>query len=227
VYSRTVDGQARRFGVTGELWHGVLVMFDRATESHWTQLDGRAIQGPLRGDTLEHVPSVFTTFGQWTLEHPDTLVLVKSDAEREQKGSKHADYFANPSRLFFERLGQGLDTSVIRPKDVVFGVRGEGDAVAVTESTLERVRVLPLEVGGKPVALLRDTVTGDVRAVSRSIDGKTRDLVPVEGHQATERVADAATGEEFEVDALEPLRVDRAYWYAWARTVPGARAYAD
>ena len=30
MYSREVDGQERTFGVSGRLWHGVLVMFDRS-----------------------------------------------------------------------------------------------------------------------------------------------------------------------------------------------------
>ena len=33
------------FGVSGKLWNGVLVMYDRATGSLWTAVDGRALEG--------------------------------------------------------------------------------------------------------------------------------------------------------------------------------------
>ncbi len=222
MYSRELDGATHRFGVTGSLWHGVLVMFDRETGSYWTQIDGRAIRGANQGATLAHVPSVFTTFGSWVDAHPDTLVLDKADDERGQAASHYAEYFADPERLFFEHLGADIDTSVVRPKEIVFGVRNAGDAVAVPQATIERAGIVHLEVGGDAIVLLRDERTGEVRAVRSA-----RELVRVAGYEPTVRVADAANGEVMRVDTLEPVRVDRAFWYAWARTVPDARVHGE
>ena len=53
MYSRRVGDATAEFGVSGKLWHGVLVMFDRETQSLWTQLDGRAIEGENQGLRLE------------------------------------------------------------------------------------------------------------------------------------------------------------------------------
>ena len=79
MYSREIDGEVRSFGVSGRLWHAVLVMYDRETESFWTQIDGRAIRGEETGRRLEHVPSTFTTFGAWLDAHPDTLAQASLD----------------------------------------------------------------------------------------------------------------------------------------------------
>ena len=103
MYSREVEGSERSFGVSGKLWHGVLVMYDRETESFWTQLDGRSIQGPEHGKALEHYPSVFTTWASWKAAHPNTLVLDKAEDEKLQAASNYADYFSDPERLFLSR----------------------------------------------------------------------------------------------------------------------------
>ncbi len=77
MYSREVNGQVLEFGVSGKLMMNVLVMYDRQTDSLWSQLLGKAIEGPLEGTELEFVPSKHTTWADWRREHPDTLALVK------------------------------------------------------------------------------------------------------------------------------------------------------
>ncbi len=220
MYSREVGSRTRTFGVSGKLWHGVLVMFDRETGSLWTQLDGRSIHGAERGQRLEHVPSVFTVWGMWREAHPDSLVLKKSPGEAAQKKSSYAAYFEDSGRLFQPRLGEGLG-SELGPKEVVFGVRVNGETLAVAEHVLEERSVVNAHVATVPVALLRNFATGEVLAVTRLQGGREVELVPIEGAEPTERVQ-VPGGGIIEVKALSPLRVDRAYWYAWARTVARA-----
>ena len=167
MYSREVGGEVREFGVSGKLWHGVLVMFDRTTDSLWTQLDGRAIQGDELGARLEHVPSSFTTWERWKRKHPDTLVLEKDFDEREQSESHYASYFADPDKLFMEHLDEGIGG--VGPKDTVFGVLIEGHAVAVSERLLQANSSAVVFAGGWPVAFARDPETGDVVATVDSL----------------------------------------------------------
>ena len=225
MYSRTVDGEVREFGVSGKLWHGVLVMFDRASDSLWTQLDGRAIQGSALGQRLDHVPSTFTTWSRWRQRHPNTLVLEKDEEARERSGTRYADYFADPDRLFFEHLDE--DLGGIGPKDTVYGVVVEGAALAVTERLLVSQGTALAVVGGRPVAFLRDSDTGAVIAADARFEGRV--LVPeVYGsHNPAELFRDALSLEVHGPDELEPVRVDRAFWYAWKRTHPESRALTD
>ena len=230
MYARTLaddDGavDVLDFGVSGNLWHGVLVMYDRASGSFWTQLDGRSIEGRWAGRRLEHRPSTFTSWAQWKAEHPDTEVLLKGEDERGQAESAYADYFADPERLFLPQLGEGLGGA--RPKDVVFGLALGGEALAVTEDLLFEARVLNLVVGGRPVALLAEPRSGEVRAVERREGQREILLEALEGTSTLERVARASGGASLDPAKLTPLRVDRAYWYAWARSHPRSRIMAD
>ena len=45
VFDRRVEGEARRFGVSGLLYRSDLLMYDRETESLWSQFTGAAIAG--------------------------------------------------------------------------------------------------------------------------------------------------------------------------------------
>ena len=49
VFDRSVGGSVIEFGVSGKLRMNVLVMYDRATDSLWSQILREAITGPHKG----------------------------------------------------------------------------------------------------------------------------------------------------------------------------------
>jgi hypothetical protein len=200
-------------------------MFDRETGTLWTQLEGRAIQGPDQGQRLSHVPSTYTTWDAWKREHPDTLVLLKEGEELSRSGSHYADYFADPERLWMDHLAEGLGG--VQPKDVVFGVILDGDSLAVTERFLRSRRVVNAVVSGTPVAWLLDEQTFSSRVVERRLEGRVLLLEPLPGENPSHLFRDRLTGEVHAFDELRPLRVDRAFWYAWRRSHPGSPVISD
>ena len=223
MYSRqSDDGRTSTYGVSGKLWNGVLVMYDRDTESFWTQIDGRAIDGERLGERLPHVDSTYTTWAQWKAAHPDTLALRKPLDERERTGSLYADYLGDPDRLFLPELNEGLGG--VSAKDVVFGMRADGDSVAVTEALLTRRGVVNVLIGDVPAAFVRDAETGAVTGVLRRLDGDVLVLRPA---GATGKLRDAFSGVTLGAETLDPLRVDRSFWYGWKRTHPESRVLAD
>ena len=225
MYSRKAnsDGSPLTFGVSGKLWNGVLVMYDRDTETHWTQLDGRAIRGELLGERLEHVDSVFTTWATWVDAHPETLVLAKPPGSRGRGGSSYASYFADPDALFVPELAEGLGG--IAPKDLVFGVFEGDEAWAVEASVLEARGVVNAVVGGRPVAVVR-AANGFVHAVDRRLGERFTILDRDGGADPGEALRDVLTGEVLRPDRFERIRVDRAFWYAWSRSHPGSTVLA-
>ncbi|NDJ87438.1 MAG: DUF3179 domain-containing protein, partial [Chloroflexi bacterium] len=52
VYARDLNGVVYDFGVSGKLIMNTLVMYDRQTESLWSQILGEAVEGDLRGEVL-------------------------------------------------------------------------------------------------------------------------------------------------------------------------------
>ena len=70
-----IEGQGHLFLVSGLLYQRNLLLYDRETESLWSQLLSQAVTGPLAGKSLKVLPAENTIWGTWRTVHPDTLVL--------------------------------------------------------------------------------------------------------------------------------------------------------
>ena len=62
---RTPAGEPLTFGTTGSLVNSNLIMYDRETGSEWSQILGRSIAGRMRGEPLQEIPLVWTTWRHW------------------------------------------------------------------------------------------------------------------------------------------------------------------
>ena len=226
MYSRELNGQELELGVSGKLWNGVLVMFDRGTESLWTQVDGRAIDGQQVGARLEHLNSEFTTWATWVAAHPDTLVLKKTEEELGQSDSHYADYFADPGALFFPELGE--DLGGVAPKDMIYGLRVGEAALAIKASLLESAGLVSAVVAGTPVAIARDPATGFAVAFERrTADGSVLFPATIPGSSPTAELLDTATGNHFDPKTQPQIRYDRSFWYAYKKSLPDVAVIAN
>jgi hypothetical protein len=79
---RRVDGETPTFGVSGLVLNSNMLLYDRrpnpARSSLWSQLDARAVAGPLAANAsrLTLLPAAIATWEQWRQRHPDTRVLA-------------------------------------------------------------------------------------------------------------------------------------------------------
>ena len=228
MYAREVDGKDLSFGVSGKLWRDSLVLYDRKTGSLWSQGDGKAFYGELKGTKLEPLPSTMTTWKEWKAAHPETLVLEKPRGER-SAGSPYVRYFADPDRLGV--LGRENPDPRLPGKDLVFGLEIDGDTVAYPASVLARQPVIDDTVGGEPVVVYFDRGAGSAYAYSQRLDGRVLDL----GSPEKNVLEESGTGFRFRAEtgvclsggctgrALTPLVLRPAYWFAWSLFRPGSR----
>lgn len=63
------------FGVSGLLYNSDVLLYDRATQSLWSQVMQMSIAGPMRGTRVKSIPLEHTTWLDWRTRHPDTQVL--------------------------------------------------------------------------------------------------------------------------------------------------------
>jgi len=75
VFSGNVQGEPTDFGVSGLLYNSDVLLYDRRTESLWSQILATAISGPLAGTKLDHLAASHTTWQEWLERHPGSLVL--------------------------------------------------------------------------------------------------------------------------------------------------------
>ena len=129
------------------LWRDALVMYDRATKSLWSQVNGAAVAGPEKGKRLLELPSELTTWGDWKRTHPDTLVLMKPPLA----GSPYKDYFVDA-----ERIGVRGSTNPDRRlpgKELVIGLEHNGRFAAVPLSLVEKRQRVEAQALGIPLVI--------------------------------------------------------------------------
>ena len=148
VFSRTVGERTLEFGVAGLLYNGNFLLYDRQTESLWSQLPGRAVGGPLAGTTLTRLPVRQETMGMWFSRESATTVLAPPVSTIDYRYSPFSSYWLE------NRIRWRVDASDPRfhAKEVVVGVEVGGVTRAYLGSLVTEAggRVQD-EIGGKKI----------------------------------------------------------------------------
>ncbi|WP_281557471.1 DUF3179 domain-containing protein [Thalassomonas sp. RHCl1] len=93
VYNARVDGQLLEFGVSGLLYNSDVLLYDRQSESLWSQILSQAISGPMKDKTLTRLPALHTSWQHWLKRHPDTRVLSQQTGySRNYQQTPYAGY---------------------------------------------------------------------------------------------------------------------------------------
>ena len=135
AFDADVGGQARSFGVSGLLYNSDVLLYDRESESLWSQVMRKAVSGPLIGRELRQVPMSHTTWRDWRARHPDTMVLsTETGHNRDYSRSPYGGY-AESEDVFFPVKNK---SARYHPKELVIGVNMNGKARAYPFSELSR-----------------------------------------------------------------------------------------
>lgn len=174
---RTVDGEETVFGVSGYLFKNDLVMYDKSTDSLWSQILATAINGPKTGERLKLVPSTLTTWGAWQDEHDSPTVLLPPPESNTVVGPQATrNYSRNPYGSYDEstRIGIGgeYQDERLHPKAMVLGIANGDVARAYPLERVETAGVINDEVGDVPVVVAvapGNTLVGYVRRVEGDV----------------------------------------------------------
>lgn len=137
------------FGVSGLLYNSDVLLYDRATQSLWSQIMQTAISGPLVGTRLRSVPLTHTSWGDWRRRHPATEVLSADTGFARDYARDPYDGYERVQKLMFDV--QHRDDR-FPPKEWVLGIEVNGTYKAYPFSVLAHT----VDAGGE----LRDTVAG-------------------------------------------------------------------
>ncbi len=156
------------FGVSGLLYNSDLVLYDRETESLWSQLLGQAIAGPLRGTRLRSVPLTHTTWDAWQEAHPGSLVLsTDTGYARDYGADPYADYARGSGLL----ASVGARSQRYHPKERVLGVTlgGVHKAYPFVELARTGANLIPDRIAGTEILVRFDHAGQSARAFG--VDG--------------------------------------------------------
>jgi len=155
VFDANAAGRQLNFGVSGLLYQSDVLLYDRQTESLWSQIKQEAVTGKMTGTRLQLLPSTQTTWGAWKKQHPDTFVLSTQTGHFRDYGSDpYENYYASREVMF--QVGK-VDTRY-HPKEQVLGVEFDGLAKAYPFSELAQMKSpFKDKIGKKTVSVAFDS----------------------------------------------------------------------
>ena len=116
----TIDGNKTTFGVSGLLYNSNLMPFDRATDSYWSQMSHKCVNGPLSGTEINTFQVIEMDFNSLREIYPDAIVMnTETGFNRNYQLYPYGDYRTNNASLIFPV--SNTDTRVAS-KERVLGV---------------------------------------------------------------------------------------------------------
>lgn len=131
VFRRDLDGEEVEFGVSGKLFQSCLVMYDRTTDSLFSQAWGLGVGGKHTNTELERLDAIRTTVGEWRSAHPDSEILTTNTGySRNYNGYPYGSYYTNEQILFDARNQHNRET---HPKAIMQAIFSHSDATPTNQ----------------------------------------------------------------------------------------------
>jgi hypothetical protein len=136
-YSANIEGLNTTFGVSGLLYNSDVLLYDRETNSLWSQLLSKAISGERKGIELDMLPVNHTTWQGWKKQYPDTVVLSdKTGFDRNYSRTPYGNYDKSQS-LYFPISQLNKD---YHPKEYVLGLKLSGKTKVYPFAELSKIK---------------------------------------------------------------------------------------
>ena len=239
AFDRRVEGETLDFGVSGNLRHSDLIMWDRQTETWWQQATGEGIVGRHTGVQLRVLPVSVLSFGDFRRAFPEADVLTEETGFGYLYGNNpYPDYDSGIAPRFF----LWRPDSRLPAFERVVTLGGGETALAMSFSALREVGVARVEAAGGAVVVLwapgtlsalDDFAIADSRDVGSAAayrpeaEGRALTLAP----DGPGRFRDEETGSVWDVTGLAvsgplagarlpPVEHTTQFWFAWAAFNP-------
>jgi len=176
TFDRRINGKTLSFGVSGLLYQSDVLMYDRETESLWSQLAMKSLSGPSVGLTLTWLPSDLVTWKVWRETHPDTLVLSRDTGERRDYDHLPYEGYEDHEETIFPVPAHRTE---LPNKEWVVGLLVDGAALALPVTALaeQKGADIPVTMGGSTITVRHDP--GTRRVTAHRADGELIPLVHV------------------------------------------------
>ncbi len=205
-------------------------MYDRETDSRWSQFLGRGVDGPKRDSELTFVPSVIVSWGAWKAEHPGTLFLDTGSTGRPY--DTYEEYYLDPDMV--GAYGEANPDRRFDRKDIVLGVTVSDHARAYALRDLFRNNVINDTLVETNVVAVYDERSGLATVFDRAV--ADRSLTLRQGDEPLQMIDEETNSVWNKLDGeavAGPLKGERLtmipsfqlFWFAWSDFYPDTTVY--
>ena len=226
-----MNGEVLHFYLAG-INNQNFLMRDRETGTWWQQITGRAIYGPLRGASLDLVPTDELTFGEWKSEVSEGKVLAEVPKYKKEYDSNWEPEVAKlPVVISFP----GTE---LKSRDIVVGLKiGDASRAYPWETLLKQSPVMD-RVHGEPLLIAVGPDHKSFRVFISRIDGSDTEFF-LKGEEASSKawtLVDSTTASEWNFQGcaisgpsqgkcLDHVPALKDYWFDWRNYHPDTTIY--
>ena len=240
VFNRTlIDGNIVEFGTSGKLYNSNLVMYDRKSNSLWSQALGEGIVGDYSGIKLEKIPFDIAYWKEWKKLYPESKVLSRDTGSVRPYGADpYGNYYTNDLILF----PLANDDKRIGLKEIVIGLEDENQYKAYKLQDIETNKVINDIIGDDKKIALVSLKPFMVRVFDRGIDDNVNDegkkiIVDLFYNETNNTLIDRVTDSELNFDGkfingqlqdkqLKRLAMDQGFWFEWTAFHPETEVFS-
>ncbi|MBI2030647.1 DUF3179 domain-containing protein [Candidatus Kaiserbacteria bacterium] len=146
VYEAEVNGKIELFGVSGKLYNSNLLMYDKTTQSLWSQVQGEAVVGDLTGASLTLYPSQVISFKTLREKYPQAHVLSTDTGYRRDYSFYPYNNYDTSSDLYFPIA---ITDTRLPTKEIMHVVNYSNHSIAFKVKDLKPGVVASVDVSGK------------------------------------------------------------------------------
>jgi len=190
VYERVVAGRTLTMRVFGSLWRDSIVFEDLETRTQWSQWEGAAKLGQLKGNTLKRLPCTIVDWQSWRREYPGGDVVMLEHKEAAFAHDRYGDASQYLLAVGDGAFAKAWNLTEIAEQGVINDHWQDTPVAAVFLETSGTARLFGRVVDERPVTLrrkagvLRDVETDSVwdalsgRAIAGPLQGAQLPLLP-------------------------------------------------
>ena len=237
VFDRTLsDGNVVEFGTSGKLYNSNLVMYDRTSNSLWSQALDEGIVGEYAGVKLERLPFDLAYWKEWKKLYPESKVLSRDTGSIRPYGADpYGDYYSNDLILF----PIANDDKRLGLKEIVIGLEHQNQYKAYKLQDIETKKIINDVIGDDNKIALVSLQPFMVRVFDRVIDNENKDdkiVVDLLYNETTNILIDQVTNSEVNFDGtfisgplenkqLKRLPMDQGFWFEWVAFHPETEVF--
>lgn len=134
VFNRKIEGKTLEFGVSGLLYESNLLMYDRQTESLWSQAGLRCVAGEYNKTKLETLPMQLLTFDEVKRKHPQAKVLSRETGHEKNYDRMPYGLYSLSEKLYYPISKKD---NRFRLKEMIYAVPFRQTSLAIPLKTLK------------------------------------------------------------------------------------------
>jgi hypothetical protein len=229
VFNRSVNYTVLDFGTSGKLYNNNLIMYDRFSDSLWSQALGEGIVGEYTGVKLKRVPFDIVYWKDWKELYPNSKVLSRDTGSARPYGADpYGDYYTSPEILFpISNKDDGLG-----PKEIIVGLENDGVYKAYNIQDIQKLKVVNDQINNDSVTLF-SLYPLMVRVFDPVVNGQT---LIFEYTSSNQTITDKQTRSQWNIEGksvagqlkgmqLSRLPFDEGFWFEWAAFHPETGIY--